>query len=288
VFPIQTTHKTDDHFLAHGISVSDQNSTFATPTTSSLNFSAALAGANTHETKIEPSLPQGYSVSDGDATRHDTPITNFSVFSEAFPIKNVLLMGQFNYNPTNAQSVQDWVSVWSNYFSNIIVTGPFSLEIGKELEALGITYHCGRDDAGWASVYETLGNVARELILENSTTTNHNILNRTAFPGIDAILYMHDDALLNLTYILDRNDGVFPIDQFLWNGYENDSLEHAFTYFVEVVQETWENGTIRTFTANNNNAERFFTDRIARMENQQKRRSVACTSGVSMDNYHSH
>ena len=217
---------------------------------------------------------KGYFVSHSSSTHDTTPTTTSSDSSDSFPIQNVLLMGQFNYNPTSAQSVQDWVSVWSNYFSNIIVTGPFSLEMGHELEELGIAYRRSRDDAGWVSPYQTLGKVARELILPNSTnTTNQSLHHRTAFPGIHAILYMHDDALLNLTYILDRNDGIFPTDHFLWNGYRNESLEQIYTYFVEVVQETWENGTIRMFTAHNKN-ERFFTDRMKWRENQQKKRHV--------------
>jgi hypothetical protein len=267
-FPIKNSNETYDQFLANGDSISDQYTTFDATSPNSSNSSEGLAD--------DPSLSQGYSVSDG-ISSSDTPNTNSSDVSGAFPIKNVLLMGQFNFNPTSAQLVQDWVSVWSDYFSNVMVTGPFSLEIGNELDALGIAYHRGRDDAGWASVYETLGNVARELLLGNSSSTNNNNLHNgtISFTGIDAILYMHDDALLNISYILDRNDGVFPKDQFLWNGYENEAMEDQYTYFVEVVQETWENGTIRRYRGdNNNNTERFFTDRIVRMENQQRRRSV--------------
>jgi hypothetical protein len=233
------THRTSQYFKGFSVPPSDSTTTTGTPTVTTTTNSSSHA-------------------------------------SEAFSVSNVLLMGQFNQNPTSVQLVQDWVSVWSHYFSHIVVTGPFSLEMGHELEALGIAYRRSRDDAGWVTPYETLGDVARELHLANSLRTNdhhhHHLHNGTLFfPGIDAILSMHDDALLNISYILDRNDGVFPTNQFLWNGYDNEAMEEKFTYFVQVVQETWENGTIRTYPGDN---ERFFTDRVVRMENQQTSHSV--------------
>ncbi len=144
---------------------------------------------DTHKSKT---YFKGYFVSHKSSTTGN-PTTNSGNSSDSFPIDNVLLMGQFNHNPTSAQLVQDWVSVWSNYFSHILVTGPFSLEMGHELEQLGIAYRSSRDDAGWVSPYETLGTVARELILANNSTiaTTHNIHNGTAFPGLLKLYRKH-------------------------------------------------------------------------------------------------
>ena len=198
------------------------------------------------------------SATDTDTTADNQILVDNPTTSEALPIKNVLLMGQFNYNPESAQSIQDWVSVWCNYFSHIVVTGPFSSEIVHELDAMGIAYGRGRTDSGWVSPYENLANVAQEVA-----------------EGIDAVLYIHDDALLNLTYILDRNSGVFPTDRFLWTDYINEFEEADYSYYVQLVQETWENGTVRTFPKNYNHTEGEYFHEISLFEDYQKDHSVA-------------
>ena len=191
--------------------------------------------------------------------------------SNALPIRNVLLMGQFNYNPESAQSIQDWVSVWCNYFSHIVVTGPFSLDIGNELDAMGIAYRRGRTDSGWVSPYENLANVAQEVAVLANTSDHDKSSSMSMFEGIDAVLYIHDDSLLNMTYFLDRNSGVFPTDRVLWTDYYNDDWEDLFSYYVQLVQETWENGTVRMFPRNYNHTEGEYFHNLEWVEREQRR-----------------
>jgi hypothetical protein len=80
---------------------------------------------------------------------------------------------------------------------------------------------------------------------------------------------MHDDILLNMTYLRARNGGVFPTDRFLWNHWGTEEVERQHTYFIQIVHETWENGTVRTF-ARENNSGPLFTDRLKKFEDRLK------------------
>lgn len=103
------------------------------------------------------------------------------------PVENVLLMGHFNSVP-KIGSVKEWVEIWSRYFSKIVVTGPFSNHGAAVLRSAGISYRIAQQDNGYVSPYEHLMHV----LLENEHSSSS---------GIEAVLYMHDDLLLNLTHL---------------------------------------------------------------------------------------
>lgn len=107
-----------------------------------------------------------------------------------FPISNILLMGQFNYD-TSVDQIQEWVSIWSTYFTYIEVAGPFSNSTISDLTAANISYRLGANDRGYFSPLENLKNS----LLDQAAASKH----------LDAVLYLHDDALLNLTSILDMD-----------------------------------------------------------------------------------
>jgi len=112
------------------------------------------------------------------------------------PITNILLMGQFNFNPNSASGILDWVNVWSKFFANIVVTGPFDDRIVFALEEhqqsagkSSFSIHVGRDDRGFVSPYESL---------------THWLLQYQNSSSIHAVLYMHDDFILNVTYLWEQ------------------------------------------------------------------------------------
>jgi hypothetical protein len=96
---------------------------------------------------------------------------------------NVLLQGQFNYD-TSPSLIEGWVRAWSQYFSNIIVVGPFSPKTQAALTRLGLSFRTGRNDRGYVSPYENL---------------MLTLLEYKHHPTIDGVFYLHDDALVNLT-----------------------------------------------------------------------------------------
>jgi hypothetical protein len=112
------------------------------------------------------------------------------------PHSNVLLLGQFNYD-TGLDQILGWVEAWSTYFAHIVVVGPFPNAKRLELAKHNISNRHGRDDQGIVSPYENLMNA----LLEYKDN-----------PAIDAVLYVHDDALLNVTKLARGHANRFPTD----------------------------------------------------------------------------
>jgi hypothetical protein len=105
---------------------------------------------------------------------------------------NVLLQGHFNYE-TPPDLVQGWVKAWSKYFSNIMVVGPFTPDTRFELTRLNISVRASRADKSLASA-----------TYENLMLT---LLEYKHDPMIEGVLYLHDDALVNLTRF---TNGMYP------------------------------------------------------------------------------
>lgn len=110
--------------------------------------------------------------------------------------RNVAVMGHFNYakSPTQVDDVIFWVQKYKEWFSRVIVTGPFSDHHISELALHSIEAHSGdyNDEGGYFQVTENLKNMLLEM--KNST-------------GIDSLMYFHDDGILNVTEL---TQGQFP------------------------------------------------------------------------------
>jgi hypothetical protein len=128
---------------------------------------------------------------------------------------NVVLMGQFNYGDVPIRSIIFWVQTWKDHFPNIVVRGPFSNETLNDLEAHGIVAFTGRDDAGYHSP------------LENLMWTLEDF---QGAPGIDGVLYLHDDALLNMTDLTHGRNKKFPTESMIGNSCPTE-------YFHELYQD---------------------------------------------------
>lgn len=115
-------------------------------------------------------------------------------------IRNVLLMGQFNY-PSSLESILFWVQKWHTVFHNVIVCGPFDNNTKEELISNEISVITYDGDQGFYSPYENLKRVLEAQQKQPSK--------------VDGVLYIHDDTLLNMTAILNISssmirDEVFP------------------------------------------------------------------------------
>jgi hypothetical protein len=120
-------------------------------------------------------------------------------------IRNVLLMGQFNY-PSTLESILFWVQKWHTVFHNIIVCGPFDNDTKEELISNEISVITYDGDQGFFSPY---GNLKRVLEEQQNGPSK-----------VDGVLYIHDDGMLNMTAILNisssmRRDEVFPSNSIL-------------------------------------------------------------------------
>jgi len=111
--------------------------------------------------------------------------------------KNVAVMGQFNYvdSPSQIDNVIFWAQKHREYFHSVIAAGPFSNEqvsdlAGHLIEVISTPLN-GRKN-GHNDPYVNLM-VALQRFKNSST--------------IEAVLYAHDDALLNIT---DLSQGIYP------------------------------------------------------------------------------
>lgn len=137
-------------------------------------------------------------------------------------IDNVLLQGQFNYDMPGAL-IQFWVQTWSKYFRHILVVGPFSVETQEHLTKAKIRFRSNPDknfdDKGFVSPYHNLMITLQDEYNKNddkdsgknvssSTTTNNHAENK-----IDGVLYIHDDALVNLSAFFGMTKKMTPMNQ---------------------------------------------------------------------------
>ena len=122
-------------------------------------------------------------------------VTSASNSSLQLPIRNIRLLGQFNYN-TDASIVVEWVRIWSKYFEKISVVGPFDATNIRSLLQAKVDVHEGHNDGGrWSPVASLSGALQREAAREKAGRA-------------DAVLYAHDDALINLTYLAQGQQSV--------------------------------------------------------------------------------
>ena len=99
---------------------------------------------------------------------------------------NIVLMGQFNF-PASVTSVTFWTQKWRALFKRVVVRGPFSNEQLRKLNNNGIKAYYGRDDEGYYSPMENLAKTLQQFQSD---------------PRVEAVLYVHDDAMLNVTEVL--------------------------------------------------------------------------------------
>ena len=118
---------------------------------------------------------------------------------------NVVLMGQFNYRPDDVNDVIFWVQKWKERIQHVVVRGPFTVKQLREFEAQGIHAVRGRSDKGFVSPMENLMYTLLEYDKERSDCVDNNGNERDLAgciaSGIDGVLYVHDDAFLNVSRI---------------------------------------------------------------------------------------
>jgi hypothetical protein len=102
-------------------------------------------------------------------------------------IYDTVLLGQFNYN-NSVPDVLFWYQKWRQNFRHIVVRGPFDDDAVHTLRhRYGIDeVYRGRDDRGYYSPMENLMRTLEQY---------------QADPDIHGVLYVHDDAFLNVTNI---------------------------------------------------------------------------------------
>jgi hypothetical protein len=113
-----------------------------------------------------------------------------SVLSRTRPrIKNIVLAGQFNYD-SHPTLVHYWVMRWREFFETVVVCGPFSRSTMSTLQEMKVNVYLGKEDRGYFSPIRNLVTVLRDY--QNT-------------PGIDGVMIIHDDMLVNMTRLLDHN-----------------------------------------------------------------------------------
>lgn len=101
----------------------------------------------------------------------------------------VLLMGQFNF-PTHEFYIEQWHASWKGIFEHIVVFAPIKPPQVKSLMRKNITVYTFQRHVPGESprlLLTPLHNIAKALSMFSD--------------DYDAILYMHDDFLLNMDYI---------------------------------------------------------------------------------------
>ena len=143
-------------------------------------------------------------------------VTNASTGSLQLPVRNVRLLGQFNYN-TDASLVVEWVRAWSKYFEKISVVGPFNSTNMRGLLQAEVDVHEGHDDQGrWSPVASLSEALEREAAMDKAERA-------------DAVLYAHDDALINLTYLAQGQQSI-PTDRIAGTMYRE--LDHEYSLVI--------------------------------------------------------
>ena len=132
------------------------------------------------------------------------------------PIRDVVLMCQFNYD-TPFDSVRDWARIWAKFFAHIVVAGPFSVATQEQLASAGIQFTVGSNDMGFVSPYENLLNTMLDYSkpITNMGSGPSSSLNDTPQQQPPkAVLYLHDDALLNITRLYNGRE-TLPVNSII-------------------------------------------------------------------------
>ena len=116
-------------------------------------------------------------------------------------VRNVVLMGQFNYDSGDGDpaKVLHWVKRWQEVFQTVVVAGPFARATVQSLREHMVSFYVGGDDKGY---YSPVSNLARVLQDYSSTA------------GIDGVLYLHDDAILDMKKLM-NGDSSFPVSNIM-------------------------------------------------------------------------
>lgn len=132
-------------------------------------------------------------------------------------IHNVALMGQFNYGDIPVSDIIFWVQKYKEYFSHVTIRGPFTKETVRELAHHGISAYVGPNDHGFWSPLQNLMLALEDTHIRNQAS---ELEMETHMEGrMEGVLYIHDDALLNLTQFFSMaaesmhqsyRHGVFP------------------------------------------------------------------------------
>lgn len=160
------------------------------------------------------------------------------------PISNVVLMGQFNYGDIPFDSVRDWFNIWSRYFAQIIVAGPFPIETQEKLEEAGIEFQVGWNDSGFVSPTKNL----LDTMLRYKKLTSSPLLSHGGNSGQQqqvvpqAVLYVHDDALLNITRLYNGRKSL-PTDSIIRSHKHRSEPPQFYSIYVERRRQRWQNGT---------------------------------------------
>ena len=128
---------------------------------------------------------------------------------ERFP--SIALMGQFNFAPQDPQHVLFWYQHWKSIFDTIIIRGPFNSSERAVMQSHGVEeIYEGRADSGHVSP------------IENLAFTLDQFRNRDP-KSIDGVLYVHDDAFLNMSEISPgfANDDIIA-NSMWWTDRKND------------------------------------------------------------------
>jgi STELLO glycosyltransferases len=103
---------------------------------------------------------------------------------------DIVVMGQFNFN-SPLPDVLFWNQKWRQWVNQLQVRGPFTQDQVEQMGAHGIEAHTGRADRGWVSPMENLMRTCQQY---------------QGKEGITGILYVHDDALVNVSKLFPHED----------------------------------------------------------------------------------
>jgi len=158
--------------------------------------------------------------------------------------RNVAVMGQFNYadTPNIYDNIIFWAQKHREYFDTVVAAGPFSEEQMNILAENSIQAIATKTPStnGYYSPVENLMNTL--LRFQNSTK-------------IEAVLYAHDDVLLNITE-LSQESYPFPANDIIGNNLQINSHDLSYAdvrttddrvLATRMSYRLWPNGTFADF-----------------------------------------
>jgi len=143
-------------------------------------------------------------------------------FPELKPrIKNIALMGQFNYadKPSTINDVIFWTQKNREHFKTIIAAGPFTPDQMHNLSAHSIDAISNHND--------TNGNLIQPGYYTPLENLKNVLLNYKDSSGIEGILYAHDDLILNVTE-LSESKFSFPSTSIIMVGNDDRKPDRVF------------------------------------------------------------
>ncbi|KAL7551578.1 hypothetical protein ACHAWF_014761 [Thalassiosira exigua] len=153
---------------------------------------------------------------------------NFPPLKRRF--RNVAVMGQFNYADriSTVKDVIFWAQKWREHFHTVVAAGPFSENQMKLLEKNSITASLSNSDAGYISPLKNTMDML--LAYKNSTR-------------IEAVLYVHDDGIINITE-LSRRRYPFPTSDIMNTATTHERHGGIYRAFPDGHTETANKSTV--------------------------------------------